>query len=103
MRNRLASNYLENGSGFMVQGSGFDVLRAFRRNAVHVRHALDGFTDESGKMQVDGGYLQDANLIERFKRLSIPVRRALNPTDRASFTQSLTALLHQEPVATDRL
>lgn len=87
----------------MVQGSGFDVLRAFRRNAVHVRHALDGFTDESGKMQVDGGYLQDANLIERYKRLSIPVRRALNPTDRASFTQSLTALRHQEAIGSDRL
>ena len=87
----------------MVQGSGFDVLRAFRRNAVHVRHALDGFTGESGKMQVDGGYLQDANLIERYKRLSIPVRRALNPTDRASFTQSLTTLRHQDAIGSDRL
>ena len=43
-------------------------------------------------MQVEGGYLQDASLLERYKRLSIPVRRALNATDRASFAQSLAAL-----------
>lgn len=43
-------------------------------------------------MQVDGGYLQDAGLIERYKRLSIPVRRALNDGDRASFSESLGAL-----------
>jgi hypothetical protein len=69
-----------------------ETLRAFRRNAVHVRHALDRFQLEDGRMQVDGGYLQDAGLIERYKMLSIPVRRALNPTDRASFAQALAAL-----------
>jgi hypothetical protein len=59
---------------------------------VHLRQALDHAADESGRLQVDGGYLQDATLIERYKRLSIPVRRALNPTDRASFSQSLAVL-----------
>ena len=43
-------------------------------------------------MQMDGGYLQDAGMLERFKRLSIPVRRALNAGDRASFAQALAAL-----------
>ena len=67
-------------------------LRSFRRNAVHVRQALDLLEHEPGKMQMDGGYLQDAGLLERYKRLSIPVRRALNGSDRASFAQALSAL-----------
>lgn len=43
-------------------------------------------------MQMDGGYLQDEGLLERYKRLSIPVRRALNGSDRASFAQALASL-----------
>jgi hypothetical protein len=69
-----------------------DVLKSFRRNAVHVRQALEVFEKDAGRVEVEGGYLQDAGLIERYKRLSIPVRRALNPTDRASFAQSLQDL-----------
>jgi hypothetical protein len=69
-----------------------DVLKSFRRNAVHVRQALEVFEKDAGRVEVEGGYLQDAGLIERYKRLSIPVRRALNPTDRASFAQSLQGL-----------
>ena len=80
-----------------------DVLRSFRRNAVHLRQALDPVAGESGRLHVDGGYLQDANLIERYKRLSIPVRRALNPNDRASFVQSLATLRAHPDIARDRL
>jgi hypothetical protein len=69
-----------------------DTLRSFRRNAVHVRQALDLLQHEAGKMEMDGGYLQDAGLLERYKRLSIPVRRALKTSDRASFAQALAAL-----------
>jgi hypothetical protein len=69
-----------------------DLLRAFRRNAFHVRQALALLEGDAGRLHVDGGYLQDEGLIDRYKRLSIPVRRALNPTDRASFAQSLAAL-----------
>ena len=47
---------------------------------------------EPGQVGVERGYLQDAGLIERYKRLSIPVRRALNASDRASFDQALAAL-----------
>lgn len=76
-----------------------DTLRAFRRNAVHVRQALDKFQLEEGQLQVDGGYLQDAGLIERYKQLSIPVRRALNDRDRASFVEALAALRETGPVS----
>ncbi len=69
-----------------------ETLRSFRRNAVHVRQALDSLQSEAGRLQVDAGYLTDEGLLDRYKRLSIPVRRALNPGDRASFDQALNAL-----------
>jgi hypothetical protein len=69
-----------------------DVLRSFRRNAVHVRQALGALTPESGQVQVEGGYLGEAGQIERYKRLSIPVRRALKDSDRASFAGALAEL-----------
>jgi hypothetical protein len=74
----------------MVEG--MEALRSFRRNAVHVRKALEFMAQEPGQVGVERGYLQDAGLMERYKRLSIPVRRALNPSDRASFAQALEAL-----------
>src|SRR5665811_1978992 len=69
-----------------------ELLRAYRRNAVHVRHALDGLQRETGRPGVDGGYVRDAGLMERYKRASIPVRRALNPHDRASFVGAFADL-----------
>jgi len=69
-----------------------EVLRAFRRNAVHVRQALGSLTPESGQVKVEGGYLGDAGQIERYKLLSIPVRRALKDSDRASFGAALAEL-----------
>jgi hypothetical protein len=69
-----------------------ETLRSFRRNAVHVRQALDELARAEHQLHVDGGYLQEDGLIERYKRLSIPVRRALNANDRASFAQALAAL-----------
>jgi hypothetical protein len=74
-----------------------DSLRAYRRNAVHVRQALELLEREAGRLEMDGGYLQDAGLHERYKRLSIPVRRALNAGDRASFAQALAALDAEAP------
>ena len=69
-----------------------EILRSFRRNAVHVRQALGSLTPESGRVQVEGGYLGDAGQIERYKLLSIPVRRALKDSDRASFAAALSEL-----------
>ncbi len=69
-----------------------ELLRSFRRNAVHVRQALDLLQHDASGVKVDSGYLREDGLIERYKRLSIPVRRALNDGDRASFAQALSAL-----------
>jgi len=66
-----------------------DALRAFRRNAVQVRQGLAGLTQPEGRLRVDRGQIRDANLIERYKRLAIPVRRVLNPTDRVSFAAAM--------------
>jgi len=69
-----------------------ETLRSFRRNAGHVRQALELLQSDAGQRQVDSCYLTDEGLLDRYKRLSIPVRRALNPTDRASFAQAFAAL-----------
>lgn len=74
-----------------------DLLRSFRRNAVHVRQALELLEQPSGPRQVDSGYLQDEGLLERYKRLSIPVRRALNAKDRAALAPTLAALESWSP------
>jgi hypothetical protein len=75
-----------------------DTLRSFRRNAVHVRKALEVLQQpESGEVKVDAGYIQDAGMIERYKRLSIPVRRALHDTDRAAFGPALATLVASPP------
>jgi hypothetical protein len=75
------------------------VLPAYRRNAVHVRTGLAGLDAQAGKLQVDGGQIRDANQMERFKRLAIPVRRALKATDRVSFAVALDELqtIHPAP------
>src|SRR3954470_9916707 len=80
-----------------------ETLRSFRRNAVHVRQGLDVSATDPGHLQVDRGYLQDGVMIERYKRLSIPVRRALNPNDRASFNQALEALSSMPPPVPESL
>jgi hypothetical protein len=72
-----------------------EILRSFRRNAVHVRQALGLLHETTGRVEVGRGYLQDPGSIDRYKRLSIPVRRALNDRDRASVAQALGAV--EEP------
>lgn len=67
-------------------------LRAFRRNAVQVRLGLAGLAQTEGRLEVDRGQIRDANLIERYKRLAIPVRRALKATDRVAFGAALEAM-----------
>ena len=57
-----------------------------------MRQALELLEQPAGPRQVDSGYLQDEGLLERYKRLSIPVRRALNARDRAALAQALAAL-----------
>jgi len=57
-----------------------------------VRQGLGSLTSEIGHVQVERGYLGEAGQIERYKLLSIPVRRALKDSDRASFAAALAEL-----------
>lgn len=57
-----------------------------------MRQALGSLTPEIGQVKLEGGYLGEAGQIERYKLLSIPVRRALKDSDRASFAAALAEL-----------
>lgn len=70
-----------------------ETLRAFRRNAVHVRQALRHVKEaEQLSVRVVDGYIQDPAWLERYRRLSTPVRRAAMESDKASLRRTLAAL-----------
>ena len=72
-----------------------ETLRAFRRNAVHVRNALrvlqEQSTDRPGVRVIDG-YIQEEGWVERYRRVSTPVRRAAMENDKASLRRTLAIL-----------
>ena len=70
-----------------------EILRAFRRNAVHVRQTLRIVKEaEQQTVRVVDGYIQDSGWLERYRRLSTPVRRAAMESDKASLRRTLAAL-----------
>ena len=70
-----------------------ETVRAFRRNAVHVRQALRAVqAAEHQVVSVVDGYIQDAGWLERYRRLSTPVRRAAMESDKASLKRALAAM-----------
>ena len=70
-----------------------EIVRAFRRNAVHVRQALRAVqAAEHQAVSVVDGYIQDAGWLERYRRLSTPVRRAAMDSDKASLKRALAAM-----------
>lgn len=74
-----------------------EIVRAFRRNAVHVRHALRAVqAAEPRAVSVVDGYIQDAGWLERYRRLSTPVRRAAMDSDKASLRRALAAMERAE-------
>lgn len=95
-----------------------EIVRAFRRNAVHVRNALAKLQEEEreqaqkGLQTSDGrkgirvidGYIQEEGWLDRYRRLSTPIRRAAMETDKASLRRTLAALESgAEPAAADAL
>jgi hypothetical protein len=70
-----------------------EIVRAFRRNAVHVRGALRAVREaEAGGVRVVDGYIQEQGWMERYRLLSTPIRRAATDTDKASLRRTLAAL-----------
>lgn len=99
-----------------------EIVRAFRRNAVHVRRELAAFeaqraheaatsdrqavtttggrkavTTTGGRkaVRVIDGYIQEEGWVERYRRVSTPVRRAAMENDKASLRRTL-AILEQD-------
>src|SRR5262249_6986428 len=64
--------------------------------------ALESSRTETGKLAVAAGYVQEAGVVERYKRLATPVRRALNPRDRASVAEALEELAATPTPRTER-
>lgn len=82
-----------------------EAVRAFRRNAVHVRKALATLAEQerTGVSVVDG-YIQEEGWVERYRRVSTPVRRAAMDNDKASLRRTLAALERAaEPAAAEPL
>jgi hypothetical protein len=88
-----------------------ETVRAFRRNAVHVRNALRTLAGEQGAaaeaadgrqngttsdgrkaVRVIDGYIQEEGWVERYRRVSTPVRRAAMDNDKASLRRTLAIL-----------
>lgn len=77
-----------------------EVLRAFRRNAVHVRPALRAVREAGQEtVRVVDGYIQNPAWVERYRRLATPVRRAAMDSDKASLRRALAALEKWDPPA----
>lgn len=66
---------------------------------VQVRLGLAALAQAEHRATSERGQLHDATLLERFKPLAIPVRRAVNPTDRVSAAAAFTALREFAPGA----
>lgn len=77
-----------------------EIVRAFRRNAVHARNALRVLQDQQRSDTADGrsavrvvdGYIQEEGWVERYRRVSTPVRRAAMDNDKASLRRTLAIL-----------
>ena len=70
-----------------------EIVRAFRRNAVHVRAALTRLHDEQRQgLRVVDGYIQEEGWVERYRRVSTPVRRAAMDNDKASLRRTFAIL-----------
>jgi len=79
-----------------------EIVRAFRRNAVHVRNALRVLHEAQRQgVRVVDGYIQEEGWVERYRRVSTPVRRAAMDNDKASLRRTLAILERRaaEPAA----
>jgi hypothetical protein len=73
-----------------------EIVRTFRRQAQDVRRALAALGEQPpGRRMVDG-YIEVDRWLERYRRLSVPVRRTFLDHDKASFRHSSAILRRLE-------
>jgi hypothetical protein len=64
-----------------------DALLTFRHLAADAKDGLAGVMSGVGDLHMEGGYVESDNVLEAYRPLCIPVRRAYRDSDRASFTR----------------
>lgn len=72
-----------------------DVLHTFRHLSAEARVGLEQVRSRTGDLHMERGYVESRNVVETYKPLCIPVRRAYRDSDRASFA-NVSKLLRAE-------
>jgi hypothetical protein len=67
-------------------------LHTFRSLAQEVRAGFEKMKEASGELRVVHGYLESKDMVEAYRSLCLPVRRAYNESDRISFRKVCAAL-----------
>ena len=75
-----------------IDPADLDVLLTFRRLAADVREGLVRVRSGGGHVHMEAGYVESDDVLEAYKALCIPVRRAYRDSDRASFSKASTVL-----------
>ncbi|UCG86085.1 MAG: hypothetical protein JSW71_19610 [Gemmatimonadota bacterium] len=67
-------------------------LHTFRSLAQEVRAGFEKMKEASGELRVVHGYLESKDMVDAYRSLCLPVRRAYNESDRVSFRKVCVAL-----------
>lgn len=67
-------------------------LHTFRSLAQDVRAGFEKIKEASGELRVVHGYLESKDMVEAYRSLCLPVRRAYKESDRVSFRRICAAL-----------
>jgi hypothetical protein len=73
--------------GQTIDPADLDVLLTFRRLAADARNGLEKIRARNGNLRMVGGYVESGDILEAYRPLCIPVRRAYRDSDRASFVR----------------
>jgi len=73
--------------GQTIDPADLDVLLTFRHLAADARTGLEKVKAKGGDLRMVSGYVESGDILEAYRPLCIPVRRAYRDTDRASFVR----------------
>lgn len=84
-----------------IDPADLDILETFRHLAADARTGLEQARGAASDVRMVGGYVETGNILEAYKPLCIPVRRAYRDSDRASYARvsQLLGEVGGEPVA----
>ena len=70
-----------------IDPADLDILETFRHLAEEAREGLTRARGGASDVRMVGGYVETGNILEAYKPLCIPVRRAYRDSDRASYAK----------------